>query len=708
MVGGLPVQQGEVAGTRIGHYLVDRVLGSGGMGVVYLATSPSGRRAAVKVIRDPYVADEKFRVRFAREVAAARAVSGAFTAPVIDAETSGDMPWMATLYVEGPSLADHVAQEGPMPADAVWQLASGLAEALRDIHRADLVHRDLKPGNILMADDGPRVIDFGISRAMASEGITQTGAVIGTPPFMAPEQFRTPKELTNSADVFAFGSVLVYAATGRSPFEGETAYAVAWNVVHEPPDLQGVPDSLLPVVNACLEKEASARPTAEQLLELLGSRAYRRRSATPRKRRRTARLRLAGVASTLALLITGSVWVVSQRSDPPPTKPDKAAAPRSAARPVHEPAAALQPKGWALWETSVRGNQGPEDPESADMSTCLLVGDGLICMGDTGGVFHFAAANGEDITPRALKEMGDDAYMMRSAPEARLAYLIRHEEDTAPGPQSPATLYAYDPERRTIAWKQRMPEGIDGAVHVGEQVLTFTATDTIQAWNATTGSEKWTRRVSGTESLFIRGAAAVLTAGAEQDPTPGFQYVNPEDGSTIWRHRGLHHAGAIGETSDTLIVSVHEPRTRTQRIVQLAKRDGETVNEPIGLNSRDAVTLAEDKLVVLRNDGLLRALDLVRGKEVWSQPSGGDPREDLLVQDGRVYVQLLGGDVLCRDVATGKELWRSAVRRDPNDDPRDHGGTVHTLAVRGDTVFTTSARHSVFAIRPPKSARPGS
>jgi outer membrane protein assembly factor BamB len=253
-----------------------------------------------------------------------------------------------------------------------------------------------------------------------------------------------------------------------------------------------------------------------------------------------------------------------------------------------------------------------------------------------------------------------------------------------------------------------MPEGIDGAVHVGEQVLTFTATDTIQAWNATTGSEKWTRRVSGTESLFIRGAAAVLTAGAEQDPTPGFQYVNPEDGSTIWRRRGLHHAGAIGETSDTLIVSVHEPRTRTQRIVQLAKRDGGTVNEQIGLNSRDAVTLAEDKLVVLRNDGLLRALDLVRGKEVWSQPSGGDPREDLLVQDGRVYVQLLGGDVLCRDVATGKELWRSAVRRDPNDDPRDHGGTVHTLAVRGDTMFTTSARHSVFAIRPPKSARPGS
>jgi hypothetical protein len=441
---------------------------------------------------------------------------------------------MATLYVEGPSLADHVVQEGPMFPDDVRQLASGPAEALRDIHRADLVHRDLKPGNILLADDGPRVIDFGISRAMATEGITQTGAVIGTPPFMAPEQFRTSREVTNAADVFAFGSVLVYASTGRSPFEGETAYAVAWNVVHEPPNLQGVPDSLLPVVNACLEKEASARPTAEQLLELLGSRAYRRRSATPRNRPRTTRLRLAGAASALALLVTGSVWVAGQRSDPPPTKPGQTAAPRPSVRPVYEPAAALKPKGWALWETSVSGNEGPESPGSADMSTCLLVGDGLICTGEAGDVFHFAAANGEDVTPRALREMGEDAYVVRSPPEARLAHLIGHEEDPVLGPQSPATLYAYDPDKRTVVWKQRIPKGIDGTVHVGAQVLSFTGTDTIQAWDASTGSEKWTRRVGGTELLFIRGAAAILTAGAEQDPTPALRYMNPVDGSTIW------------------------------------------------------------------------------------------------------------------------------------------------------------------------------
>lgn len=163
-----------------GPYEVERKLGTGGMGVVYLATSPAGRRVAVKVIREPYAADPQFRLRFAREVAAARTVSGAFTAPVIDADTDGPSPWMATLYVAGPTLSERVAKQGPLDPEAVLELAAGLVEALRDIHRAGLVHRDLKPGNILLTDDGPRVIDFGITRAIDADTLTETGAVIGT------------------------------------------------------------------------------------------------------------------------------------------------------------------------------------------------------------------------------------------------------------------------------------------------------------------------------------------------------------------------------------------------------------------------------------------------------------------------------------------------------------------------------------------------
>ena len=218
-----------------GPYEVVRLLGSGGMGVVYLATTSGGRRVAVKVIRESYASDPVFRLRFAREVAAARTVSGAFTAPVVDADITGPVLWMATSYVQGPTLSEHVEADGPLEPDAVLELAAGLAEALRDIHRVGLVHRDLKPSNILLSDDGPRVIDFGVSRAADAEPLTQTGTLLGTPPYMAPEQLVAPKKTGTEADVFALGSVLVYAATGHGPFDADNAYGIAYNIVTSRP-----------------------------------------------------------------------------------------------------------------------------------------------------------------------------------------------------------------------------------------------------------------------------------------------------------------------------------------------------------------------------------------------------------------------------------------------------------------------------------------
>src|SRR5690242_19254821 len=196
----------------MGDYrLLDR-LGSGGMGVVYLARSPSGRQVAVKVVHAQFAEDEEFRTRFRQEVAAARRVSGAFTAPVVDADPEAERPWMATQFIPGPTLSEHVKRNGPMAPAELRRLMAGLAEALRDIHRVGVVHRDLKPSNVLLADDGPRVIDFGISRPKDSELRTETGKLIGTPPFMAPEQFRRPREVGPAADIFALGSVLVHAA----------------------------------------------------------------------------------------------------------------------------------------------------------------------------------------------------------------------------------------------------------------------------------------------------------------------------------------------------------------------------------------------------------------------------------------------------------------------------------------------------------------
>jgi phosphate ABC transporter phosphate-binding protein len=249
------------------------------MGVVFLGRSVSGRLLAIKVIRPELVTDDAFRVRFRQEVAAARQVSGAFTAPVVDADTDAEQPWLATLFVPGPSLHQRVAEQGPLPEGQVRGLAAGLVEALRDIHRAGLIHRDLKPGNVLLAEDGPRVIDFGIARATAAAPLTRTGVVVGTPAFMAPEQFRTGA-VGPAGDVFALGSVLVYAATGHAPFDGESSHGIGFRVVYEEPDLTGLPEGLRPLVESCLSKDPDARPTVDELLASLSSEPKNRSAAS--------------------------------------------------------------------------------------------------------------------------------------------------------------------------------------------------------------------------------------------------------------------------------------------------------------------------------------------------------------------------------------------------------------------------------------------
>ncbi|SCE61360.1 Serine/threonine protein kinase [Streptomyces sp. Termitarium-T10T-6] len=260
-----------------GAYRLEACLGSGGMGVVHLARSASGMQLAVKVVHAPYAADPEFRARFRQEVAAARRVSGAFTAPVVDADPEADRPWMATLYVPGPTLAEQVKRNGPMSPAALRRLTAGLAEALRDIHRAGVIHRDLKPSNVLLTDGGPKVIDFGISRPYDSDLRTETGKLIGSPPYMAPEQFQRPREVGPPVDVFALGAVIVHAATGRGPFDSDSPYIVAYQVVHDQPDLGGVPEELAPLVARCLAKDPADRPTPDEVMAALGPPSVRGR-----------------------------------------------------------------------------------------------------------------------------------------------------------------------------------------------------------------------------------------------------------------------------------------------------------------------------------------------------------------------------------------------------------------------------------------------
>jgi hypothetical protein len=253
---------------EIGSYTLTARLGAGGMGLVFLGQSASGRLVAVKVIHPQLAMDKAFRARFDREIAAARRVGGFYAAPVVDADSTGPQPWLAVGYVDGPSLAEAVAENGPMPPESLLVLAAGLAEGLGAVHAAGVVHRDLKPSNVMLAADGVRVIDFGIAQAADDTTLTGTGLVIGSPGYMSPEQ-ADGRAVGPASDVFSMGGVLVFAATGEGPFGAGRPAEQLFRVVHGSPRLAGLPPGLRALVAQCMDKDPARRPTAGQFLARL-------------------------------------------------------------------------------------------------------------------------------------------------------------------------------------------------------------------------------------------------------------------------------------------------------------------------------------------------------------------------------------------------------------------------------------------------------
>ncbi|MFZ3596244.1 protein kinase domain-containing protein [Streptomyces sp. BH104] len=262
-----PLQTGEP--TAVGPYRLLGRIGSGGMGRVYLGRSAGGRTVAVKIVHPHFALDDEFRARFKREVQAARRVGGAWTAPVLDADPDAEVPWVATGYVAGPSLTQAASEGSGLPEHSVRVLGAGLAEALAAVHGLGLVHRDVKPSNVLLTLDGPRLIDFGIARATdGTASLTSTGVSIGSPGYMSPEQI-LGKGVTGAADVFSLGAVLVYAAVGSSPFPGDSSAALLYKVVHEEPELGSLTGELREVAAACLAKDPAARPAPEEIARRL-------------------------------------------------------------------------------------------------------------------------------------------------------------------------------------------------------------------------------------------------------------------------------------------------------------------------------------------------------------------------------------------------------------------------------------------------------
>ncbi|MFF4623509.1 serine/threonine-protein kinase [Nonomuraea jabiensis] len=317
---------------RVGPYRIEARLGAGGMGRVFLGRSKSGRAVAVKVVHPELAADRDFGHRFAREISLARTVSGFFTAGVVDADPEGTPPWLATAYVPGLSLDEAVAEHGTWREEAVLALGAGLAEALESIHAAGVVHRDLKPSNVLLAADGPRVIDFGISVAVEGSRLTLTGVSVGTPGFISPEQL-TGDSVGPASDVFCLGAVLAYAARGTGPFGGGSWQGLWYRTVHEEPDLEGLPPRLRSIVRRCLEKRPEERPSATALLDELSD------GATGGG----ALAELYTEARWLPEPVAEAVRTLVAESAPPPEQPDD---PAPSSPPADAPAA-VEPRAGA-------------------------------------------------------------------------------------------------------------------------------------------------------------------------------------------------------------------------------------------------------------------------------------------------------------------------------------------------------------------------
>ncbi|MGW5692123.1 protein kinase domain-containing protein [Streptomyces asiaticus] len=688
-----------------GQYQLEARLGSGGMGVVHLARSPSGRRLAVKVVHAGLAEDPEFRARFRQEVAAARRVSGAFTAPVVDADPEGPRPWMATLYIPGPTLAEHVKRSGPLAPDETVRLAAGLAEALRDIHRAGVVHRDLKPSNVLLASDGPKVIDFGISRPSDSELRTETGKLIGTPPFMAPEQFQRPRAVGPAADVFALGSVLVHAATGRGPFESESPYIVAYQVVHDEADLAGVPDELLPLVQRCLAKNPEDRPTPDALMTVL--RAVRGpQSAVPR----------------------GSVPLVPQQRTPEPhslpgvrwgrddgstTDTHVKAAPES------EPAAD-QPE--SVPGEPVARRRGIRRWALSGLAAAVLLGAGTVVAlrpfdgtdSSGGGRPRISAATAEAWRPwttgldvgraagsgarPAFCSYGAGAlYCARRGVEAARVdpddgRVVWSRPSAAARPGDGATisapvvagglvrtvspdggrLRALDPTTHRARWSRDVSRYQGGVYSSGDTVLLVTPDGMVTSVNGTTNKERWSHRLPGhARPVFFsygdgRTAYAVTTAGDGSHTL--VTAVDTVRGTTRWHASLGGNLTPAGSGPDgVLLLTETDSRTSTTAVVRYdpERRSARRVALSAPVSAISAVT-SGDRVYVLGTDGGLVAVDTARESSararLWRVETSVSNASPLVAADGRLYFSAADGRLLAVDARRGEVIGETRSR----------------------------------------------
>ncbi|CAL9629443.1 Outer membrane protein assembly factor BamB [Streptomyces sp. enrichment culture] len=721
-----------------GYRLLDR-LGAGGMGVVYRARARSGRDVAIKVVHAQYAADPVFRARFRQEIAAVRKVSGAFTAPVLDADPEAARPWMATQYVPGPSLAGRIRDRGALPDAELRGLALGLVEALRDIHRAGVVHRDLKPANVLLAEDGPRVIDFGISRAAENhQTLTETGQMIGTPPFMSPEQLVDARAVGPASDVFSLGALLVYSVTGRGPFDADSPYLTAYRVVHDEPVLTGVDGPLRGLLERCLSKEPADRPGLDELARELAAvlpepadgdpatmlvRADRLPAVEPahpatvadppdpaRPRRRVRPLLAAtgtvgaAVLGLTAYLTLGPGWAQS--------------ADREGASPSANSRWAAPPAGWKPWQTTVyetagRGVRTAQQPRRGGLRggpACQTYEGAVYCAGD--GILPVrldgksgetvwragpaAAVTGDDLSRFEILTVRDDTVLVQQEPPGEGATRV-FAFDTGTGER----LWdrAVDDERAEVAFS-------GGIVVIPEGDGTSVTARTIR-----TGAQRWTERLPAKHFCGTKQVAGKLwlECTSEERPDIGFvMQLHPPDGPARRLSVPRQVGGLLGTFDGRLLfldltqdedgnllmgedapfaaIRLMDPGTGAQSTTKLAEE------------YEGKVTLADGTLWFANASGRVTAVSARTGKPLWQTPTSLEqPGEATYDPRTRaVYLASASGRVGALDAKKGTLLWETQPRAQSN--ATDWGATPVRLL--GGALVATTPGGSVFALDP--------
>ncbi|MEU9055761.1 MULTISPECIES: outer membrane protein assembly factor BamB family protein [unclassified Streptomyces] len=609
---------------RIGPFEVLGRLGAGGMGLVYLARSASGRRVAIKTVRTELAEDQLFRVRFTREVEAARAVSGFYTAAVVDADPRAAVPWLATAYVPAPSLEEIVNECGPLPAQAVRWLAAGVAEALQSIHGAGLVHRDLKPSNVLVVEDGPRVIDFGIASGVSNTRLTMTNVAVGTPAYMSPEQAKDSRSVTGASDVFSLGSMLVFAATGHPPFHGANPVETVFMLLREGPDLEGLPDELRPLIESCMQMEATARPNPADLQAQLAPHLFG--SGTDDS----------GTAS--AWLPERAVSLIETRRGGRPAPKPAPSSGRSGGRIAPAPVPPPPPH-----DPVVPGPQPAPVPVGAPDTGPVRLAGGAVPIGPGPRVADARAA--------AMQAPPPEAGLVASWSKPRPGV---NGTDPAVGPAVPAPQpVAPEPAAGWRPWRFRMSNDVWGTPSVADDLVYVTSFE-VHALDVATGRRRFKTR-------DVAWSMAVADGRIHASDGPTLFALDCREGADLWRLQTDAWVYSLKAERGTVITG-----TRGGGVQAWEASNGQKLWEITGaqsdFESPEAGPALYDGTVYVWQDARLKALDARTGDERWSYPigdaasCGGVPVRVAQAHDGYVYVSA-GTRVLALDVVSGLVRW---------------------------------------------------